>query len=490
MLDKSAENAGHAPTQSEAFDESMAIPASRLDADHYAADDIDGVTESIFGSGNMAYASLQASQVDDAMALNDALNPESDSASDRGDLPTFSGNMTAPDSAIGNAFHAISEPDREIPTDTDRALDSGDMKGTENLGAEGNFSNTTVGALSASTLSSDIGAFSGASGLASDGGVNIDITGSSAVTNSTVTNNNPTTITDTVNTVLHTVNDTVEVITNVLGDTIGDVTTVLGDTIGEVTNLGGDLVETVTNMGNEIVENILQGDIESVVNTITNGLTQEISNITETLNSEVLSVTDTVTNTVTNLLEETGVTDMTSQITNTVFNSANDITTAILGDGGISAHLDTGLLNALGAHSDITIDDSISGTIGAGLVPDNVSALTDSLTGLDVPALPETGLDVSFDLLGGTDPDDGADLSVAGLDTPDIALDPVEALVGDIDVNADAGKALDTDARLLIVDDHPVNRLFMRRALEGLGFDRFDEAASGAQAIALFEQTR
>ena len=46
------------------LDLSIAPSVHKLDADQYAADDIDGVTESLFGSGNMAYASLQASQTD------------------------------------------------------------------------------------------------------------------------------------------------------------------------------------------------------------------------------------------------------------------------------------------------------------------------------------------------------------------------------------------------------------------------------------------
>src|ERR1043166_7270181 len=65
-------------------DASLAIPANKLDADQYSADDIDGVTESIFGSGNMAYASLQASQTDALIALNEAAGSESGAPAQEG----------------------------------------------------------------------------------------------------------------------------------------------------------------------------------------------------------------------------------------------------------------------------------------------------------------------------------------------------------------------------------------------------------------------
>lgn len=45
--------------------------------------------------------------------------------------------------------------------------------------------------------------------------------------------------------------------------------------------------------------------------------------------------------------------------------------------------------------------------------------------------------------------------------------------------------SLNTGARLLVVDDHPINRLVMRQSLLKMGFENFDEAEGGAQALAL-----
>lgn len=44
--------------------------------------------------------------------------------------------------------------------------------------------------------------------------------------------------------------------------------------------------------------------------------------------------------------------------------------------------------------------------------------------------------------------------------------------------------------RVLIVDDHPVNLLFMRSALEYIGIHDFDEAVSGTQALKMTIKTR
>lgn len=49
-------------------------------------------------------------------------------------------------------------------------------------------------------------------------------------------------------------------------------------------------------------------------------------------------------------------------------------------------------------------------------------------------------------------------------------------------------KGVNLEAKILIVDDHPVNLLYMRQALGKMGFTAFDEAKSGAQALSLFAE--
>jgi PAS domain S-box-containing protein len=49
---------------------------------------------------------------------------------------------------------------------------------------------------------------------------------------------------------------------------------------------------------------------------------------------------------------------------------------------------------------------------------------------------------------------------------------------------------LDTAARILVVDDHPVNLLFMRKVLKKLGFEHVDEARSGKESVAFAEKQK
>ena len=47
---------------------------------------------------------------------------------------------------------------------------------------------------------------------------------------------------------------------------------------------------------------------------------------------------------------------------------------------------------------------------------------------------------------------------------------------------------LDLSARILIVDDHPVNLLFMRKMMRDLGFSKFETASSGHEALDLYDR--
>jgi hypothetical protein len=53
-----------------ALDKVDVAPANKLDAEHYTAEDLDGITEGLFGSGNVSHASLQASQTSEMMENN------------------------------------------------------------------------------------------------------------------------------------------------------------------------------------------------------------------------------------------------------------------------------------------------------------------------------------------------------------------------------------------------------------------------------------
>lgn len=391
--------------QPDISDISAVLPAGRLDADQYSADDLDGATESIFGSGNMAYASLQASQTDLALTLGDAINLDPDNILLNNGITGNGGFLPA-----GDGPYATLSNDTTGQTDTDRPLEPGNVEDGNILGAEGNFTNTTVGSLGASTLSSDAGSFSGSSGLSlnslsQETGFSGDANGQTTVNNS----NNVT-------------NETVN--SNIVNNNIN-----LGDT-----NLG-DIVNHTTNLGDDIVNTIVNGDITETINVIT----EEITELTDILNAEINSVTNTVNNIlqdagITNILDQT--INITNEITNVVTGTVTNIANDILG-GPLTIDLTTQVLDTLGLDFHATLYNGLSGQLGTNLVTDNIVGLAGELTGLNIPFAADAGVNVSFNLLSNETVDDGNDISIAGIDTPDIDLAPVENIVGDVDIQVD-----------------------------------------------------
>ncbi len=69
-----------------------------------------------------------------------------------------------------------------------------------------------------------------------------------------------------------------------------------------------------------------------------------------------------------------------------------------------------------------------------------------------------------------------------------IEVASADHIIEDI-VTGTKGASINTNAKILVVDDHPVNLLFMRKVLKKIGFDNADEAATGMEAIALAEET-
>ncbi len=68
--DATENNAGQNSNQYELF-QPFAMPRHKLDADQYSAEDLDGVTESLFGSGNLNYLTLQSGISDAMFKLSD-----------------------------------------------------------------------------------------------------------------------------------------------------------------------------------------------------------------------------------------------------------------------------------------------------------------------------------------------------------------------------------------------------------------------------------
>lgn len=371
-------------------DMTITIPTRKLDADQYSADDLDGVTESLFGSGNMAYASLQASQTDALLAGGGGDYQQAD--------------------LVLNA-----DKGNQMSSNTDRPLTESYVTDTESLGTEGSFANTTVGSLGASTLSSDVGAFSPDSNLSIRGE---NFFKGTATTSQAERSGGQ-----------HDSGEAVSVDNSTQSDTTQNIT---NTTIDNSVHLGDDITE------------IIEGDIvEEVVNTITN----EIHDVTETISTTVNNVTEIIND----ILLDTGITTIVNNVTEVVNHVTDSVTNIVdhLIDGTLSLDLDADILETLTGDVGIVIEDSVAGNIDIGATTENLSSIVNDLTGLSISSLSILDSNIGFDLLSGENIDDGNDISIAGLATPDIDLDIIEDIVGDIDISLDLPTEL-LDGEILV----------------------------------------
>lgn len=371
------------------FPSFLNAPVSKLDADQYSAEDIDGVTESLFGSGNLNFLAMQSQQTNAAMDLQDSF------ASRSGDSAAFSYNNASGPLPVINF---INPQDRGFGSSGDLDTDADIGRGQPDTPADGHQAlpkNTNY--VDALTASSGIGVASGSFlGPVFDSD---DDNGNTTNTNSTVT---------TINTVRHgDISNTTNNQTTINGDDItnlGDTITNLGD---DITNLGDDITEiidnTITNLGDTITN--LGDDITDIINNIFGG---EIPELAIGLDLDHLGVLDTLAG---NLGVDLNITDFLqgeAPLLGIDLGSALD--NLIL--------VDAGVLGGLG----LTLFGPGETSNAAGDTDLTLSLITD-LSTLDSVGLGFVG-DAVEDVLGGL-----------GLENLDIPLDPLEGLLGDIDLD-------------------------------------------------------
>lgn len=288
-------------------DDMTVVPTNKLDADQYSADDLDGATEGLFGSGSVGYASLQAAQTDQLLAANLAMDQAEQGDGHAAANENFNHTPVAEDTTPrGEVQIATPGAGNAQPTDTDRALDSGVNPTGEVQAGEGGVGGSSVGAVGASQLSSGAGSFApeGFSLNPEDGQGGAGIPGTSGTgTNGTGGGVSTVTVTETAAPPV-----AGQPGTNGLngqdgldgeggGDTfLGDVLydidntlTELGDTINNVT----DVLQEITNRAGDIINNLTDLDLITEINNTVNNLTEEVNN----------AVT-TITNSVTNILKQ------------------------------------------------------------------------------------------------------------------------------------------------------------------------------------------
>lgn len=446
----------------------VTLQPSKLDADQYMADDIDGVTESLFGSGNLNYLSLQAGQTNALLtgktAFENSGNAENITTGlpDTGGIAPLPDNVTTLDNMFGNSGTTNSV--RDIDTTPEVTL--------VNTGSENGFTNGTLCSLGASNFSSTNGGgnpFTSSNG--SDGIDGLDTTsngqnglnGTNGNSGQDGKNGNDGTGSGGGDTYIY--NKTVNIIdfgdVNIIDVDITDID------IGDVINLG-DINLGDINLGDVIIElgdiNVLVDATLDVLVQITNNLNiDQIIDLTEITNNTVNNVFNVVNTLINNGLNLEGplidldLVNNLSQVTNLdldlavlknpVLNIAETVNLnpvlKIIGLNGGNNNGDTDLVTDIdiaGLNIDLAEIDTIQ-TID--LVEDIIG---------DVDLVIGGNLDLLN--LGGSETDNDAgdsdlvlDLDLDLIDNDllspnlEVELDAVENIVGDIDL--DIGAALD-----------------------------------------------
>lgn len=463
-------------TQLDIIENYVAITANKLDADQYAADDIDGVTESLFGSGNMAYGVLQSSLVDVALMNSSPSSVINSNEYEGGNIYKAKSNFSNSDpDESGNPTYGYGD---DAPTDNVRSNGVSDnYNEAEGDNANGSFTTNTVGSVSASQLSSNADGLDGTGGNGNNGNNGGDgKDGHDGSGEKTVCGN-----------CCNDVNfDLGDLIINFgdlnLGDLnidLGDALEILdglvidlGDTISvlvnEITDITGILGDVITNLGDLDLSNVIDlvMNLSDNLTSILNNVITEVSNVTGDITNILdldLSLLDDLSTQIADLtgldilsdvLAELGGTievlqDTTGQLINVVTDldladldgTVEQLITVVgnldLGLDGITDIVDEtvgGILEDLGIGGDGSDGDGLISQTLDPVVGDEITDVADDLTGglLD-GLLGENNNNQD----GSGDSDIVADLGIDLLnidETLEAAIDPVEDLVGDIDL--------------------------------------------------------
>lgn len=400
-------------TSLDLFNSFLNAPVSKLDADEYMVHDIHGVTESLMGSGNMNFLMLQAGQTNEFITNSNPFDLGNNNEANIG-----SSNLFSPNADIAGTSAVA--PGNE--TASDRPFERADDFRTFGESSVANNHNTTTGSLSASNLAANtqsVTPFSDTSAFSS----------SSAVSNSSVqTATNGTDGTSGLPGIPGTSGTSGENGTPGTPGEGGGPTTIINNFIDDTTHLG----DTVTNL------------IDNTVHNTTDLLTEIVNNAGDIVTTTINSAGDVLTTTINNAG------DIITTTVNDVTNIVNNIFDGHLPDlGPIGLNLDATLDDLTHLNLDILNGGNILNVINETI---DLSPVLDPITGLVGDIVSNVSLDVLLDPFQydnsptDTDLHVGTGLDLLGLGLPDLAidipLDPIEGLLGDIDLSLDVSQTL------------------------------------------------
>ncbi len=428
----------------------IVIPASKLDADQYVAEDLDGGTENMFGSGNLNFLMMQAGQSNNMMLASNPFSLAGEGVFfDTGMAAAtgFASSIVSSGNQLSYGGHGLSGMDAPSDGAGDNGFsDISSFPGSASANSSSISALTTAFQNGSSGLSTSVNGTSGTSGI--DGAsATPGLNGSNGSNGSNGQDG-----TGGGDTIIH--NTELINLTEIIN--LGDVIIDLGDftliDLGDVTNL---ITTTITN-----VTDITQTLIENIFNTLNGGggltlqLDAILSNITD-LDLDLLSG-DTITSLIDQVIDLSPVTDLLEPIV--------DLDGLILGEvHSIFSLLEQG--NHHHAPGDTDIGLGLNTMLGElplinGVTDIILNPVEDLLGDVDIVA------DVGLDLFNNTGIDNAAgdtdltlDLGIGALDGTllggglAVPLDPVEQILGDIDLDIGAATNLLSDVADGLIDN-------------------------------------
>ncbi len=431
-------------TSMDLFNAYLSAPVpKKLHADEYTANDIDGGTEGLLGSGNMNFLMMQAGQTNESIATS---NPFDIASSDAAFTPTgiSSSNAAAPLPDSGARGDISMDRAFEMPRDLGAAADVSPAGFTNTAGSLG--ASTLAANNASANIFSDHSGFTGSLSSVSSSTPPLSptngISGTSGVNGLSGTNG---------------VNGTNG--TNATGG--GDTTTIINNYDYSVVNLG----DTITNIDETLLETV-----ENIYNNTTDFLTTVVNNVTDIVNNILngtpldlgpiglnLGVTlDDITNLTLDLINGNNILSVLNENLN--LSPVLDPITSLTGD--LFADLNLGILidpfqyDGSANDHDLQITTDLN-LLGLDLPHINIplDAVEFLLGDIDINLNLTEDL-LNLDLLGGGNAD--TDLGILGLDgiagiSPVLnvvenlvegVFNPVENLIGDVDILGDLHSGL------------------------------------------------
>lgn len=418
----------------------FALPRHKLDADQYMAEDLHGVTESLFGSGNLNYFVLQS-------GISGSLLPDATDFTPAGD--THINDLSLTDIYTGNfglEGHGLQGMSGDLPSlgrDTSAVLGDAGQGGFQNSGQTGSLN---TAALFESSLS-DVSRYSDSGGSFISGNDGAD----GVTTTTTNSGNNGRDGTNGGDGQDGTDGNSGNNCCSCDGPIINIEGPIVDIDFGDVTQNTYDFISTTLDQTLNFIQDIQIFDIVNTVLDITYNLTAEITNILDgavDLSTLLTINLDAVVGEITDVeLTIETLNDLTTGVSKTV--DLTDLTDTVdtlinLGDfNPLSIHTFIDVLNAddmPSQDSDVSILANLD-VLGADL-PD----ITQDIN-LDPVEMVVGDIDLDIDIVqdidplntsGGQDTDLALDSNIIdGMPDVNLVIDPVEDIVGDIDISGD-----------------------------------------------------